>query len=276
MTRRVKRPFVITCSIRGQRMISGLFLSAATSAALHWPLVLQAQSPEPTTPRFEVASIKQNKSGAVRAQFRPEPGRLTVTNFSLKFIIGQAWGVKAYQIVGGPGWLDSDKYDIIAKAEGVADNRQVRMMLRPLLVERFNLVVHRETRAMPVYDLVVAKSGPRFPESKVGDPGPPSTAEDQVVRVLGPAPLFADNLSILLGRPVLDKTGISGMHNFTVVMKRDEPLSSNGDGGGLLSASSAPSSIFSALQEQLGLKLESKKGPVEVLVIDHLERPSEN
>lgn len=242
--------------------MSVLFLLAAALAS-------QAQT-------FEAASVRPNKSGDVRAQFRPEPGRLTVTNFSLKFIIGQAYGVPEDRIVGGPAWIDSDKFDIVAKAESNADKQQVRLMLQPLLGERFKLAVRRETRELPVYELVIAKNGPRFPESKVGDPGPSPTAENQVVRVLGPASLFVDNLSILLGRPVIDKTRISGMHNFTVVMKRDEPLAATVEIGNPVVRSSAPASIFSALQEQLGLKLESKKGPVEVLVIDHVERPSAN
>lgn len=235
-----------------------------------------AYAQEARPPAFEVASIKPNKSGAVRAQFRPEPGRLTVTNFSLKFIMEQAYGLRGYQIVGGPGWLDSDKFDIVAKAEGNADKHQVRLMLEPLLADRFKLAVHRETREMLVYELVVAKGGPRLQDAEGRKPPPRSTAETQVGRVIGSASVFADWLSGRVGRPVFDKTGISGNHNFTLVMRRDAPLSAAEDPASALANSSVPASIFGALEEQYGLKLQSRKAPVEVLVIDHVEKPSEN
>jgi uncharacterized protein (TIGR03435 family) len=249
-----------------------------TSVAAASIVLLHAQ------PAFEVASIKPNVSGAANRTIRPSPGRLSIFNMTVKDLAKFAYQVKDFEISGGPGWIDADQYDIEANAEGDPSSDQMRAMLQALLQDRFKLALHRETKDVPIYALTVAKSGFRLRASEAGkctppelDPRLPGQSQSNFCGSLG-APAaestevkvrtlrIAAVLSMILGRPVADRTGITGV--FPVHLKySSEEL---GEAG-----SPAPS-IFTAVQEQLGLKLESTRGPVEVLVIDRAERPSEN
>ena len=201
-------------------------------------------------------------------------------------------------IVGGPAWINSESYNINAKAEG---NASMEMMLGPmlqaLLEDRFGLKVHRETRTVPAYALTVTKRGPRLQPAKEGcTPIDPTTAPQPGQKQLCGGPTngtiagkssitldahglslneFSKSLASIMGRPVVDKTGITGKFDFDLEFLPDE------SSAGLrvrLASSDSPNatSIFTAIQEQLGLKLESTRGPGEFLVIDHIERPSEN
>jgi uncharacterized protein (TIGR03435 family) len=224
---------------------------------------------------FDVASVKPASATSRQgADFRVLPGgTLQVTNLNLRVIIEEAFGVKAYQISGGPGWFGTDEFDIEAKADGNANRGRVMAMLRTLLAERFQLKVHRETREGNVYVLVVAKNGPNlkaatgeqsfvrlYRNTPTDQPGVSYTIAGQKASLA----LLAERLADMqLDRPVLDRTGIKGEFDF----KLDYAIDDNPDSG---------PSIFSAIQEQLGLKLEAAKGPVETLVIDHVERPSGN
>jgi uncharacterized protein (TIGR03435 family) len=218
------------------------------------------------------------------------------------------------QVLGGPGWIDSDRYDIVAKAEGNPPQAQLYgSMLRALLEDRFKLKVHRETKEVPVYLLTVAKSGTKLQLVKEGScvsadsvsadikhplpqpaPGQPRprvcgsrvTALDGTFDMYGAT--MADlsiQLAIRLDRDVIDKTGIAGMFDIHLDVSRADLAPRFVAGGEVGQADpSTPvvatdptgPSIFTALQQQLGLKLESGKGPVEFLVIDHVEKPSEN
>jgi len=237
----------------------------------------------------------------------PVGGRFTATNVGLKMLIVLAYNVKSFEISGGPGWIDSDGYDINAKAADTNTSLdQLRPMLQTLLENRFQLKVHRETKEMPVYALMLAKNGPKLPEAKDGgcikfgpdSPPPPPPSPGQLPPILCGGFLRAPNLlqagkvdmkqlvnvlSDVLGRPVIDKTGFTG--TFDVKLEFSPEGTSFGGGfgrggvaliGGPPPGDDAKPSIFTAVQDQLGLKLESQKGPGEVLVIDHAEKASEN
>jgi len=281
-----------------ERMNMGkkLVLMAAGVAILALPIivgvmnapVILAQSQPPL--KFEVASIKPNNSGDARTSMMPYPeGRLTVENNSLKQLVRSAFGVKDFQLTGGPKWFDADRYDIVAKAEGPATREQLMRMLQSLLVERFKLSFHRETKQMPVFNLVVAKRGQLGPNlathiAGTGTPrsfpihGPPGHMDGSDATM----PQLAASLSGTTGdRLVLDRTGLTGSYDFTLVWTPEQlPLPPGVPPEVLENLPNRPSadgpSLSTALQEQLGLKLESGRGPVEIIVIDGAERPSEN
>jgi bla regulator protein BlaR1 len=254
---------------------------------------------------FEVASIKPSGADPHQVMIQMQPGggfRASGTN--LKTLIGQAYDVRQFQISGGPGWINSDRYDIVAKGASSAgsDNQpddphkmtdeqrktmseQLRERLRALLADRFQLTVHRETKEQSVYALVVAKGGSKLQQSQVRDSdGPKGMMRMGRGQLSGQAvqlEMLAGSLSSQLGRPVIDRTGLKGNFDFKLEWTPD-PGQSGGPFGGPPGADAPPPpdpngpSIFTALQEQLGLRLESTKGPVEILIIDRIEKPSEN
>jgi uncharacterized protein (TIGR03435 family) len=187
------------------------------------------------------------------------PGRVASApaGVTARRITLEAYRLTQYQLFGGPGWLGSDRFDLEAKAEAANEN-QLRQMLQTLLAERFQLVVHRETREMPVYALMVGKNGTKLREWKEGDPIPQFHGSNNF-RDQGTMQHFADFLCNGPGvdRPVLDKTGLKGVYSFYAEWDDDQDF-------------------LHAMQEQFGLKLESQKGPVDVLTIDHIEKPSSN
>jgi uncharacterized protein (TIGR03435 family) len=259
---------------------------------------------EPARPQFEVASIKPAAPDARGMFIRNMPGgRVNVTNMTLKEMIVIAWRIQPFQISGGPAWLDSARYDISAKPETAPKADELPLMIRALLEDRFQLKHHAETKELPVYALVVKKEGrlgPGLTESKEGgctpfDPGKPLPPPEpgklptlgcggmmmspRQLRAAGvPLSNLAPSLSRMLGRTVIDKTGLSGKYDITLEWTPDESqaVRLGPDAPPAPPPDSAPPSIFTALQEQLGLKLESSKGPVEIFVIDRAERPSEN
>jgi uncharacterized protein (TIGR03435 family) len=308
----------------------------------------QAETPAPQS--FEVASIKPSAAQGgmmIKMQIGTSPGgRYTATGVTVRMLIQQAYDLKDYQISGAPGWLSTERYDIVAKAETPNISReQLRVLLQSLLAERFNLKVRRETKELPIYALVVAKDGPKMPKSENQpgpgtDPQPPGVSKTgeagaappikmagtggapiilsgvgpggaggmtaagggggggsiavmstsaggkgNAVMKMGPGQINAKGapmsflvslLTMQLGRPVLDKTGLEGNYDITLQYAPDETQR-----GLTVGAPEAPPSadiggpsIFTALQDQLGLKLEAQKGPVEILVIEHVDRPS--
>jgi uncharacterized protein (TIGR03435 family) len=241
--------------------------------------------------------VKLNTDNPPNRMQRPLPGgRWTARNVNLQMMILTAYGIQRYQLIGGPAWLESDGYDIEAKAEGEASNAQMLLMLQSLLADRFKLAVHRETKELPTYNLSGAKGpfNPPPPDEKgcapmvPGAPMQPGTMPCGFPRIgmsgmidaakVG-MPQMVGTLAAVVGRPVIDQTGFMG--TFDVHLKFTPDTNTQGlPGGALGAAPPAPDpsrpDIFSALQEQLGLKLTSSKGPVEVLVIEHAERPSAN
>jgi uncharacterized protein (TIGR03435 family) len=272
--------------------------------------VSQTQSPSERT-GFEVASIRSNPSGGA-AYIYPLPGRLRLTNFSLRRLILSAYSVEDYQISGDPPWISSHYYDIEAKADGDASVKEMEgPMLRALLEDRFKLMLHRETRQLPVYELRAIKDGVKLRASKQGacfpysmdSPPPPALAPGAprptycgyprfgvggLNRSLEGAEISMAQLATSLSRTglrraVIDKSGATGTFDIHLNWTVDDaqtgfasPGASDDRRAPSPTASLAGPSIFTALREQLGLTLKSTKGPVEVLVIDHIEEPSEN
>jgi uncharacterized protein (TIGR03435 family) len=232
----------------------------------------QSQEEAAASLAFELASVKltahgRDAEGLSISDIRiASPGRLVGTNASLDECIRWAYDVKEYQ-VSGPDWIRSDaaSYDIEAKAAPHTTTRQLRLMLQTLLRERFKLTLHRETKVLPVYLLMVGKNGPHLQPAALGDRvSLTSYGGHDGVRVSGDSATMetlAHRLSLDLDHPVFDKTGITGTFQIKLEWARE------GDGP----------SAFTAVQEQLGLKLETSKAPIEVLVIDHAQRiPAEN
>jgi uncharacterized protein (TIGR03435 family) len=236
-------------------------------------------------PAFEVASVRPNRSGE-RGERRDFPaGRFTAASASVKYLLKTAYRVEDFQISGAPGWFDSDRFDIEAKASGNPPRAQVLSMLQSLLADRFKLVLHRETRELPVYELVLAKSGPKFKERAcVGQPGPDnpcggftvSLVRGELMGRVVPTGDLAEALTTLLNRTVLDKTTLTGNYGFDLHWTPDgSTIHGPGDPDAPSPDPNGPS-IFTAVREQLGLELKSGKGPVEILVIDHAEKPDAN
>jgi uncharacterized protein (TIGR03435 family) len=267
-----------------------------------------AQAPDPNaTLTYEAASVKPNKSGVQGSSIRRFPGgRLQATNMPLRALITFAYQVQGFQLVEDPAWIRNDTFDIVAKMEGDPppvmpgtgpDPHMVAM--RTLLAERFKLVVRRETREMDIYALVLAR-----PDGKLGPalkpttqdcaamiaaarggppPGPPPGPNSPVVcgmrglpgrLVAGAMPmsLLASNLSGQVQRIVVDRTGLSGAWDFEITFAPERPLNPP-PGVEFPAADPNAPSLFTAMQEQLGLKLQSTKGPVEVLVVERVEQP---
>ena len=199
-----------------------------------------------------------------------ENGRLAVRGFTVKALVQLGWHVRDVQVSGGPQWSGEDGYDITAKGDPSATDDQLRQMVQALLTERFQLVFHREMRELPVYAMVLGKGGTKLHESDVTErPGTNIGAgliSAQKIRMS----ILAQLLSSRLDRPVLDQTGLTARYDFKLEWIPDDGPDTPSP------ANLAGSSIFTAIQEQLGLRLEVQKGPVEVLVIDRVERPTDN
>ncbi|HEX7362621.1 MAG TPA: M56 and DUF3738 domain-containing protein, partial [Bryobacteraceae bacterium] len=259
-------------------------------------------------PKFEVASIKPDKSGGRNVMLGvSRGGRFHAENVTLKLLIEMAYRVKDSQLTGGPNWINSEHYDIEAKpADSVAgkfatrtgigpsseQDQLMRLMVQSLLADRFKLMLGRSTKELPIYALVVAKHGPKL---RPGRPGPAGTSGMRRGVRIGrgelyvkdaPLTLLADALSRSLGRIVVDETGLKGNYDFTLKWTPDESQDRTfqgppGNGNQPMDNPAPPPetsgpSVFTAIQEQLGLKLKAEKGPVEVLVIDQAEKPSAN
>jgi uncharacterized protein (TIGR03435 family) len=223
---------------------------------------------------FEVASVKsaQVQGQGLRINARVDADGVSFTNMALRGIIQRAYNLKPYQMVG-PDWITGARYVIVAKAAGPAPQEKLMEMLQTLLADRFKLAFHRETRDMPGYALVVAKGGPKLKE--ITDDGPSEIDGgdgDEINFGRIPMGMLVNELVRSLGRPVLDQTGLKGRYTFKLAWAVDRPGGRGGDSG---EPSQSPS-IFTALQERLGLKLEPRRTPVEMFVVDHVERSTEN
>jgi uncharacterized protein (TIGR03435 family) len=257
----------------------------------------QAASATAPTLEFEVATIKPNKSDIAPAALTTDDG-IDMRNIPLGILLGVAFGMSADRITGGPDWLN-DRFDVSAKMDpevadalkklNPLDRRAARLrMFQALLTDRFKMVYHRDTKELPVFLLVVAKGGSKLQEGK------PADASPDVAGSTGTGTLqFGQNglmtfkamplsslllvLSQQVGRTVLDKTELTGRYDFTWNFNQSAaPGGGRGGPNPAASPDAEPASIFTVLQEELGLKLDSGKGPVEIIVIDHIERPSGN
>ncbi len=231
-------------------------------------------------PSFEVATIKPSKPGE-RGKLMLMRAEFTTVNTTLEDLIKFVYGVQDKQVTGGPKWMESDKFDIAAKPDtpGLPDPEQLKSMVRKLLANRFALKFHQESKTMSAYVLTVAKSGPKMTKSGASFPGL-FFQQLGVLTVRGATMQdFADLMqSTVLDRPVVDQTGLQGRWDFLLKWTPDE---SQFGGMGMKvpppsNAADAPPPLFTAIQEQIGLRLEAGKAPVPVLVIDHVEPPSPN
>jgi uncharacterized protein (TIGR03435 family) len=242
------------------------------------------QTPRPKFDSFEVATIKpgtsDNKAG--RYLFMQGNNRFVGKNYTLKLLIAAAYDLNSRTIFGGPEWIDSDRYDILAVTPGeVRPTHEEQMsMLRKLLAERFSLAFHREQKEFSIYVLEVAKDGPKLKKSAAPDDPPALISTVYPKHILLPArnTTIADFVSLLqravLDRPVVDKTGLQGKFDFDLQWAPDETQF----GGEVpVAPSDAPAPpLFSAMQDQLGLKLTATRGPIEAFVVDKADRPSAN
>jgi uncharacterized protein (TIGR03435 family) len=241
-----------------------LTLAIGASFAPRWIALAQ-------TPAFEVASIRLHTGPVMAVGMRPSGPNVTIEAMSLHNLIGYAYDLQPYQILGGPSWITADRYDIAAKAEGDAAlaATQIKQMTQTLLVDRFGLKFHRDTKEMPVYALVVGKNGPKLKESapdaeKLLTLGSADGHTRMTVTKGDMAQLVGEFSNINgVDRPTVDKTGLTGAYDYQL----DWSLRDIG--------SDVPG-IFTAIQEQLGLKFQPDKARIEVLVIDRAEKPGEN
>jgi uncharacterized protein (TIGR03435 family) len=288
--------------------LSAIFVLGVQSAL---PLWAQAPSVDHANESFDVASVKRNTSGDWRKSIGPAPGgRFLATNQTLRELMPFAFGLPQMtaniRIVGGPKWIDSDRFDVVAKANGTPSPQEMGAMLRTLLKDRFKLSAHTETRELPIYTLVMAKSdgayGPGLRRSDVSEvdcaarraavrrrepvpppqPGKPPvcgggrTVPGKITGVGWSMEQLVTSLAPFASRVVLERTGLSGLFDFEIEWTPDQPPRQPPDDPEPLRIDPNGPSLFTALQEQLGLKLQSTNGPVDVLVIDRAEKPSED
>jgi uncharacterized protein (TIGR03435 family) len=229
-----------------------------------------AQEPA-SAPSFEVAAIKPSPdpTGSSSGIFETK-GRIEARNVTLRRCIRGAYDIAEAQIVGGPKWIDQDRFYIEAKAAVPADDPELMLMLRTLLAERFKLVLHEEKRVVSGYQLVLGKSGLKAQSSASKENSAGNLGRGRLEAKGYSMSQLAIKLAEVLHAPVIDRTGLTGKFDFNLRWTPDEMQTSPSQ-----DAASGPS-IFSALQEQLGLKLEAGKIPGNVLVIDSAEKPSAN
>ena len=225
------------------------------------------------TSSFEAASIKPYNAGPGPSSMRITAGHVSMQNVSLKKMILNAYGIpddRRYAVIG-PDWLDGESFDMEATFPAETPQAQIRPMLQSFLANRFKMVAHRDTRQLPNYTLVVAKGGSKITPDEAGQAQTGGGMGNFTATKITMAH-FTDLLARVAGLPVVDQTGLAGVYTFT--LKWDPAASLN------VSTESTPASgasIFTALEEQLGLHLQSGKGPVEVVVIDSMEKmPTEN
>jgi len=245
---------------------------------------------------FDVVSVKVNTSGgAISRMAAPAgTGRFEATNVPVRMLILNAYGIPAFQLTGGPSWIESVRVDVVARAATSVTRDEISQMVRGLLADRFNLVVHREQREMPVYSLVVARDdrrlGPRLNAATTNcaavtatGGAAPQLPSGQLLCTtrMSPASInaggmtmarLAQTLSGIVGRVVTDETTLPGTYDLQLTFTPEQPLPP----GAAQSADPDAPSIFAALQEQLGLKLNTTRGMVDVLVIDRVDPPKEN
>jgi uncharacterized protein (TIGR03435 family) len=234
---------------------------------------------------FEVASIKVSSPGSRGMTIHRYPGRITVRNAPVRYLIQFAYEMQDFQILDGSRSLTPRTYDVDATTPMNAQQRDIRLMMRFLLADRFHLTIRRETKELPVYFLTTSIKGPKLRESKAPKEQQYSTAGFGVIQAKGmPMVQLAGTLSNILGRSVADKTGLTGTYDYELSWTPDESQAQRNEPGTLETMREAIAqaiglsgpSLFTALQESLGLRLQSGRGPVEVLVVDHIEQPSPN
>ncbi len=236
-------------------------------------------------PAFDVATIKPSRPDErLSILVNPSGTQFTTTDTTLTNLVTFAYGIHPRQVTGGPAWLETEKYDLLARPDvaGMPNEKQLRSMVQKLLADRFKLAFHRDQKELAVYAIVLGKTGPKLTKSE-GDPnGLPGLGFGGLGRFRGRNTSIADFAGLMqtlvLDRPVVDQTGLHDRYDFTLNWTPDETQF-----GGLTGQLPAPSDkadvppdLYTAIQQQLGLKIDPTKASVEVLVIDHVEKPSAN
>jgi uncharacterized protein (TIGR03435 family) len=232
-----------------------------------------AAGAQSTPPSFEVASIRRNDSASGNSSARNLGSRYTATNVTVVQMLRNAYGIQEFEIAGGPSWVGIDRFDIEATIPPGSKPGDAQLMLQTLLAERFKLTFHREPRQTSIYSLVVAKNGHKLTH---GDPAKcPNTSgcgfnasPTQIVGESVSMTQLAARLSRSIGVHVVDNTGLQGLFNLKLEWTVEDQFVGRG-------ATASPT-IFPAIQQQLGLRLEPTRGPVDTLVIDRVEKPTEN
>jgi uncharacterized protein (TIGR03435 family) len=262
---------------KASRAVPCVFLSAALAVA---------QVFAPAGPlKFEVASIRPTQPGTPKGGLRPLPGgrRYVGSNNPLRYYLAVAYQVRLEQIEGGPGWIDSECYEINAEAERPSTLEELHIMMQNLLTERFHLQFHHEMKKMQAYVLSVEKGGLKNLKIRehagAGDTGVSQTTE-HVARAIwrgrcATLDMLAFQLAQNLDRPVLNQTGVTGCFDFELTFRWDLPVEDGQVVNGDVVDASAPR-LYDALQNELGLRMEAMNAPVDVMVIDHAGRPTEN
>jgi uncharacterized protein (TIGR03435 family) len=259
--------------------VGSLLLSVALApwlAGAQAPVAPQIANAKP--PVYDVVSIRLDDRGPGSTGTNVNAGAYTATNVTMKDLLEQAYDIREDLIQGVPGSLDSIRFDVLAKiidpdldALLKLTDPQRRAMLMPILADRFHLQARIEMKNLPVYELILLKGGPKF------HPSPDQAAHNESTSVYNtalklrdmPIPIFAKTLAHQLNRTVVDKTGLTGIYDLDLKWSRDDVANPDPN-------SNAPPTFFTAIQEQLGLKLQPAKGPVKTLVVDHIEMPSGN
>ncbi len=229
-------------------------------------------------PEISVVSIKPSDPGTNAMGNRYPPGRFTLTGYSLLSLIENAYSVKEYQVLDAPGWLSSERWTLEGELTQPVRMFSYMKLLQPVLAERYHLKIRRETRTMPIYSLVVAKGGPKLkPPEEGAKQG--TRYGNMIVDKRYDIRRLAPDLTGNLNMPVVDKTGLTGEYDMDLKWTPDPARPAFGD---VRNPADLPApdpnrpEIFTAIKEQLGLELKAEKGPVEVIVIEHAERPTPN
>jgi uncharacterized protein (TIGR03435 family) len=304
------KPTVCFCKPARRLLLiaAGCLIVAAPGSEGQAPQKMQLGGPPPEAapgpaPPYEVSSIKPNKSGDGRMMIRFNPDGVSYSNVPLQWVLRETFGIEDSRILGAPDWVNADRFDIQAKVDPADAPKLDKVpydvrgkMLLPVLADRFGLKFHHETRELPTYALVVAKGGLKMKEAKPGDTypngikGPDGQARGGAGMMMGRGSIIGQGVGVSsllnvlsnqrLGRPIFDKTGLTGNYDFDLHWTPDDapPMAGGAQAGspGSDAATDPGPSLFTALQEQLGLRLDPQKGPVDVVVIDHIEQPSAN
>ncbi len=240
-------------------------------------------SPNGGEPEFEVDTVKPSDPAKCCSRGWGMNGRRFVTvNMNLKYLIQWAWNLQAKQVVGGPPWMDDTRFDIAGEidGDGAPNQRQWKIAVQKLLIDRFQLRLHHEKREMSAFALLIAKSGPKLTPGDgnvkahqgmgfVGGVGETMHGDGENVSI---GDFIGELQRILMDRPIVDETGLTGVYNIQIAFTREDP----GALGTTELPDTAAPNLLDALQQQLGLKLEATKAPVDVIVIDQAEKPGEN
>jgi uncharacterized protein (TIGR03435 family) len=268
---------------------------ASTLTLLLFVLPALAQEPTaatvPNPPPYDIISIHPHSAMDDNISFMSRPGNFAATNCTLKELVSNAYGVREDLITGLPSWADTAHFDVTAKVSDFdpaafknLTREQRESMLRPMLTDRFHVKAHTEIKTLSVFNLVLTKDGPKFKRNPPPPVDPDNPTKEQKGRgntminnnnltaTAIPLSSFAETLAGQLNHTVIDKTGLVGDYDFKLKWTPEDQSNNTADNG----TTDRPPDLFTALQEQLGLKLEATKGPVTTLVVDHAEQPTPN